>query len=468
MTPEYRQAIARITVGKARGTGFLVCESGLVLTALHVLGDITNGFKPYGAQIRLDFGDKTLNTTWSATATFVLPSVDPNGPPTGSVNDWALLQIDEPKPPYPARPLPLAGVRFDPNPVAWDTWGFPTVAPVEGTGYWGSSAIEADVFEVSCPELHESMVDGISGAPLVVGGDVRGIVQQAFMTQDAAGRLRTEDSKLRARTLRSVMASVGTQLSWDDYSDLPFEPHVKEAVAGLFRDPVRLSELGKNVGVNVTAVRRELLPDKIARRALRQGLEPTYHALMSTTGLDPKEGAHIVEYVAAAGLQENPVREVRAGLLGEHSELAVLLCSSLALTARFFVWRARYGVATLGAFNKRVLTIDASPDEDEVKYVRSELRKQLAHVTGRRDKKLDDWIRKGDLFFVIVPGIVRQEVLEQLAVDFPGARFVYFAAEPPLRPQLRVRAVAPGLTPADERTIEERCTYAEADLTDST
>src|SRR5215470_20133849 len=238
MTPEYTEAIARITVGAARGTGFLVCESGLVLTALHVLGDVTNGFQPYPGLVRLDFGNKGVSRTWSATAKLAKSSIE---------DDWALLQIDEPAQPYPARPLPLAGVRFDPNPVTWDTWGFPTVAALEGTGYGGSSAIQADVFEISCAALHQSMIDGISGAPLVVGGDVRAIVQKAFMTQDAQGRFRAEDSKLRARTLRSVIASVGEQLAWDDYSDLPFEPHVKEAVAGLFRDPTRLSDLGKHV-----------------------------------------------------------------------------------------------------------------------------------------------------------------------------------------------------------------------------
>lgn len=457
MTPEYRQAIARTTVGQARGTGFLVSEDGLVLTALHVLGDPVEPFVPYGARIGLEFGDKAAHTTWKAVATLLQHSVQ---------DDSALLQLGEPAPPYPARPLPLAGVRFDPNPVSWDTWGFPTVAALEGTGYEGSSTIQADVFEVSCASLHQSMIDGISGAPLVVGGDVRAIVQQAFMSDDAQGRPRAEDSKLKARTLRGVMAAVGDRLQWDDYAELPFEPQIQEAVTGLFKDPARLSEFGQNVGVNVSVVRRELLPGKIARRSLRKGLEPTYVALSNTPGpLNPKEGARILEYVAAGGLLENPVLEVRAGLRREQAELAVLLSVSRELTARFFVWRARYGVAAeLGAFDRRVSAIGPCPDEGEVAYFRSELRKELARVTRRQGKDLEQWIKDGDLFFALVPGIVRPEVLEQVAPDFPGGRFVQFAEDPPRDAQPRVRAVTPGLSAADESAIDNRCTNAEADL----
>jgi trypsin-like peptidase len=457
MTPEYKYAIARIVVGGARGTAFLVSDDGLVLTALHVIGPLAEPFVPYRGSITLEFGDKAVHATWTAAAKLVQHSVQ---------DDWALLQLVDPVPPYPARPLPLAGIRFDPDPASWETWGFPTVAALEGTGYDGSSVIQADVFEVSCAALHQSMVDGISGAPLVVGGDVCGIVQQAFMSLDAENRPRVEDSKLKARTLRCVMSAVGGRLQWDDYAELPFEPHVKEAVTGLFKDPARLRELGKNVGVNVSVTRRELLPGKIARRALRTGLDHTYVALSSTPGpLDAKEGVRILEYVAAGGLGDAPVREVRAGLRGENAELAVLLCARQDLTARFFVWRARYGVTELGAFEKRVFTIGPCPDEGEVAYFHAELRKELARITRRQGAALDQWIKDGrELFFALVPGMVRQEVFEKVAPDFPGGRFVQFAPEPPLKAQPRIRAVVPELTAAEEQAINDRCTYAEADL----
>lgn len=149
---------------------------------------------------------------------------------------------------------------------------------------------------------------------------------------------------------------------------------------------------------------------------------PTYGALINTPGpLNAQEGARIVEYVAAGGLGQAPVLEVRAGLRSEQTEVAVLLCVSRELTARFFVWRARYGVNELGAFNKRVFTINQCPDEGEVAYFQSELGKELARGTRRQGKVLEQWIKDGELFFALVPGIVRQEVLEQVvAPDFPG------------------------------------------------
>ena len=309
-------------------------------------------------------------------------------------------------------------------------------------------------------------MNGISGAPLVVGGDVRGIVQQAYMSADAQGRVRVEDSKLRVRTLGSLVSAVGDRLRWDDYAELPFEPQIQEAVNGLFKDPARLSELGKNLRVNVSVVRRELLPGRIARGALRKGLEPTYEALRNTPGLNPKEGARIIEYVAAGGLLESPVLEVRAGLRREQAELAVLLSVSLPRTAQFFVWRARYGVAELGAFARRMFTIGPCPDEDEVTYFRSELRKGLERVTGRQGEKLEQWIESGELFFTLVGGIVRPEVLEEVAPDFGGGRFVQFTKDPPRDAQPRVRAVTPGLSTDDEYKIEDRCHYAEDDLAD--
>jgi hypothetical protein len=84
--------------------------------------------------ISLRFGEKAVNTIWPAEeqepakATLVQHSVR---------GDWALLKLSKPAPPYPAHPLPLAGVRFDPNPVIWETWGFPMVPAQEFTGYEG-------------------------------------------------------------------------------------------------------------------------------------------------------------------------------------------------------------------------------------------------------------------------------------------------------------------------------------------
>jgi hypothetical protein len=43
------------------------------------------------------------------------------------------------------------------------------------------------------------------------------------------------------------MAAVSDRLQWDDYAELPVEPQIQEAVTGLFKDPARLSEFGKNL-----------------------------------------------------------------------------------------------------------------------------------------------------------------------------------------------------------------------------
>jgi hypothetical protein len=111
-----------------------------------------------------------------------------------------------------------------------------------------------------------------------------------------------------------------------------------------------------------------------------------------------------------------------------------------------------------------VFAINPCPDEGEVAYFQSELRKELARVTRRQGRDLERWIKAGELFFALMPGIVRQEVLEQVAPDFPGGRFIQFAEDPPRDVQPRVRVVAPGLSADDEYAMENRCTYAEADL----
>ena len=173
-------AIAKIEVGGSRGTGFVV-GSGLVLTAMHVVGNRRER-TIYPGPYELTFpGGK-------ATATI-------HGKHWAPVADWALLQCDDI--PSGVRPLRLA--ELDSSEGIWDTFGFPEANPYgmvqRGTVRNRHATLQgADAYQLYSEEAaagNGAPVSGLSGGPVVVEGHVVGLMRFALMkdTQAVAGTL---------------------------------------------------------------------------------------------------------------------------------------------------------------------------------------------------------------------------------------------------------------------------------------
>ncbi|WP_437708677.1 serine protease [Sorangium sp. So ce448] len=190
MEPKQKASIARILVGGERGTGFLVSREGLVLTALHCVA-FADSFKTGKPEflpgiIKVRFGDPldpavgppgADGKLFATTATVVQHSVE---------HDIALLECNETP---DVEPLVLAPSPF--GVARWSTFGFPEASgavadgsrevngqPLDGRITSMSTRIALALNQVGAMDLR-----GISGAPILVGGVVVGVVQQT-LTKD--------------------------------------------------------------------------------------------------------------------------------------------------------------------------------------------------------------------------------------------------------------------------------------------
>lgn len=183
MNRESKQAIASVTVGSSRGTGFLVGDAPpTVLTALHVIADIRGASRHdfdlaerwYAQHVQLSFGDPddgaTLGVDVKLSPETTLLSVE---------EDWALVTLDAP---LPFAPLPTAGVARYPTGVPWSTFGYP-----QGAGPRGMT-LGGQVRDFGRGQLysHEAAagaglsVGGLSGGPCVVDGVALGVVFESL------------------------------------------------------------------------------------------------------------------------------------------------------------------------------------------------------------------------------------------------------------------------------------------------
>lgn len=179
-----RQGIARIVVLRggepvSRGTGCLVSEDGLVLTALHVVaGGDENSPEPLGGEIQLCFpGHRTsatlLEDCWC------------------SRDDWALLRCEAPPPAVP--PIPLTELRSSGE--HWETFGFPDANPRDGMVISGTvrdhladlAGVPAfQLFSVEAAAANGAPVRGLSGAPVLIDGAAAGHLRFALMRDGMA------------------------------------------------------------------------------------------------------------------------------------------------------------------------------------------------------------------------------------------------------------------------------------------
>jgi hypothetical protein len=146
----FKRSICRIIVGGEagfRGTGALVSEDGLVLTAFHVIGDLEQSRKTreavfYKGLIKVVFGDPKDR----AGATWMAGDGRASCERYSFIDDWALLRLQA----RPGEQLVLSSAPFrlaqpTMDGVAFKTFGFPRYAAEVGNEIAGTlGAVDAD------------------------------------------------------------------------------------------------------------------------------------------------------------------------------------------------------------------------------------------------------------------------------------------------------------------------------------
>ncbi len=230
MRPEQRAAICRIEVGGSVGTGALV-GPGLVLTALHVVAERHGEVVPIPGKIALIFPEGVVE------GELIPGRWDPS-------QDWALIRCrTEPR----ASPLPLGALGR--SGVEFLTRGFPEAQPQDGMVMAGTVRDHAGQYlgvsalQLFCEEAAAGMgapVRGLSGAPVLVGDALVGVMRSSLMKEgrNVAGTLYACPAQLVAEVTRDL-------LPWPDpclglpglparmFDALPREPYRNLAPYGL-------------------------------------------------------------------------------------------------------------------------------------------------------------------------------------------------------------------------------------------
>jgi hypothetical protein len=328
------------------------------------------------------------------------------------------------------------------------------------------------------------MVKGISGAPCLIGGDVRALIQRALLVEKielVAGEptkvWRAQDGTLFAIGLRAIVERLGSldEVQWDDLAPLPFEEHVHDAFGSLFTHVRPLRRLAPSFGVPEQAVADDHLAEKLARAALkRPNAFETYLALKSSADRpDAEHGAAVVRCVAAASVDGARATLVRDGLLRTASVAGVALCTAHPTVARLFLWRARYGEARLAPWNGQILDVPVESIESpeaEAAQAEADVRAYLRRACANSD--LAFWLRT-TVFVVVLSGMSNPEaVIARLAAapDLRKGCFVALVGEAPPEGDharwARLRVVTSGMSADVEAELHNCCHETENGLTD--
>lgn len=442
-------AIAQIKVGSSRGTGFLVSEDGLVLTALHVVADREECKRlkklvPYRGEIRLRFGDPKNDATWTPASPATIE------PGQYSIeDDWVLLRI---APPVQARPLPLARLAPPQKDRAFGTFGFPEAEADIGGTYAGTIVDLDGKSELNCPQIFAgARMGGISGAPCIVDGQVVAVIVQALLHEQVGA------AKPSLYAITIERAAKGGRLAWDEVAALPFEAEVR-------------SRLPTDAAALVAAATRLGLPPaqeqgaSIARRLLRSNLALAT-AVLGCCGVEPTKAAHVVGYVAAMQLQHEAV--ARLAEAAAKLTPALLRAGDERIT-RWYARRARYDQAGPDQWvNQMVVVPGRAGDEEtpgpsgDVAQAAAALVDAVAAAMKRRwpgqeravKRRLSGVRTPGAEYCVMLQDELRFDVLDRVRALLPNAHLLVATShEVALRDEdaARVTPVTPAMTPDEE------------------
>jgi hypothetical protein len=413
------RAIARIAPGdNTRGTGFLVADR-LILTAFHVVADRAKSqarrapvWRPEPLVVR--FGStEHPDTQWQPASAKIHDrffSIE---------RDWAVIEIEPPAGLAPVTPFTLAA--YGGGPAAFETFGFPTIKQDIGGVYHGKVlAWTADTGEIDADNLGDENAGGISGAPVVVGNVVVGIILRSLASA-RTGQAITRS--LYAIPIEHAMGHLRGLVEWDAGKPIEFQDAVE---ATLPDDAARLRKAA--TALRFAGTERP----RIARRLLASGLEPAFGALHACSVKGEPAGV-VLDRVAAMSMHAEAAGMLRGAAFDQPAAPPPVarIASEEAQIHRWYLLRAFHDEPRFTANRVVVLRRPASEAElaegTAVDRLLGKIRAQLdkARVLPKqRDELLAPTRIANRGWWLIVVGENRPDVIAELRDRLPNAQIL--------------------------------------------
>ncbi|HVR10670.1 MAG TPA: serine protease [Thermoanaerobaculia bacterium] len=234
-----RESVVKVHSAGSRGTGFIIAR-GLVATALHVVAERRpDGITARAESCSLEFSRLSLwEGVWEQRD---VPACLAPGA-WDLDDDWALLQFDPGKlEGWDLRPAGLARLLEETvvnRRVMWSTWGFPDAHPRLGMDTGGHirtvrAALDAltpgrdpvraiQLYSEEAAAASGLPVRGLSGAPVLVEGNVVGLLRYSLLQPAADGEeRRAQAGTLYATPIERLRDPGGGLFRWEDSDRLP-------------------------------------------------------------------------------------------------------------------------------------------------------------------------------------------------------------------------------------------------------
>ncbi|WP_437552577.1 trypsin-like peptidase domain-containing protein [Sorangium sp. So ce367] len=425
-----KRAIARLTASivtrdgpkPSRGTGFLVRQDGLMLTAFHAVGDLSRGV-PTAAPIRVEFAEPGARPAFSTTATLVRSSVK---------DDWALLRCEKVPDNVAAFTLAPLCPGFE---VGWSSFGFSEAAMDLGMVYEGkirSFGLRIQLFAEEATATEGSRIRGLSGGPCLVDGFAVGIIQTANMKEVSKGVFEVREGAVFTLPLSALAEACQDELSIRGRRP-PFVPEVAQLLTPA--DPLLRGAAEILKFPDPSAVARAALAERVAEEMMRGGIEPTRKALEAVVlGLSLKNAVQILDFAGSLWIHERAAEHLARVVACKDEKKAIFINASRPDTVLRFVHRAGYPTVKHPGWTSHFQTVPSTLPEPLLDGLAREVRRLLLHQFTCNDDELDDEIAEHPhdakpIVIVIPPPLPTATVLAALQDLFPQIRFALLAGE---------------------------------------
>lgn len=442
-TEHQQAAIARIDVQEdgvttSRGTGFLVSDDGLLLTAAHVVFDFdAPGKPPRAGTILLFFDTQGARPRFVAAQAIVDQDVDA---------DWALLRCT---PPADTEPIQLT-MMPPAQGAAWATFGYP-FGVVNGGGYGGTVANRyQNTLELVSTDPNKlpagESARGISGAPCLVDGAAVGVL----IAQPNSGKI----IAVRACQMLERRPALRRQ-------PLPYESAFTALLDEL--PPGQLKLLAADLGID------DLTSSALCERTVRAMFELAPHELARSIRAKADDAPMLVARAARwlRLIETLWVRQESASRLGELMSTPpgkmITINTDSIRAGGHYVTRASDARMRLGHW-RWVYPLHINEQHLTPAAVLDDVRALLCHKLGGpgvvwKDEQLAKKIAGKKLVIVLVYDPAAQtDLVAQLEQMFPGLRVILLAGESVNAQTATARVdlayIMPEITPADQDSFE--------------
>ncbi len=391
LTEPQKNAIVRIRFDldgtPCRGTGFVVSEDGLILTAFHVIEGRVKG-QMHGGAITLRFGNQERTVT---AANLKAHSVQ---------DDWALLHCADL--PADVEPLRLEKRRLADEPE-WVTFGFPDENPDDG-GY-SSGVIQGTSSSIVLhgTDVREARIAGLSGSPCVVNGSVVGLITETGpVRKGPAGEVLARTGALYVVPIEKV-ADASSLLAL--HQNPPFHAEVCRRLKPVPPDYLDRSIKALNLmGVEhlAAAPKRE----RVAEAMLRGVQAASVGVKQICDALEPGEGLEILDFAATMWIEQQVIQMLEQRSLQQPLQ-PIAFNASRYETGLWSIHRAGYKTAQHPGWLTTWIKVVCPPGEAPMGQVLIEqLRNELTtkHFPRKLDERLRAQRKDGCPAFALIQG----------------------------------------------------------------